>query len=195
MVHRLRRAQRPTISYSETKIFDKYFDQLFHKEYDPENIQALHDLFDVVMSKWTKDNPMGLNESLLAMKSYAPYHHLFAISVIFCEINKMPESVPNPALAIKKLRESDLLDYVVDTAGKCLNAALENASAEASNDNKIFSPQNWIKAKASLKDTRSAVRNSLQMLKLIPQGADVVNKLNSGLAMEKEAFETRWTAD
>lgn len=97
--------------------------------------------------------------------------------------------------ALQKLRDSDLLDYVVDTAGKCLNAALENASAEASNDNKIFSPQNWIKAKASLKDTRNAVRNSLQMLKLIPQGAEVVNKLNAGLAMDKEAFETRWTAD
>lgn len=26
-----------TISYSETKIFDKYFDQLFHREYSPEN--------------------------------------------------------------------------------------------------------------------------------------------------------------
>lgn len=188
-------SQRPTISYSETKIFDKYFDQLFHKEYAPENIQALHDLFEAVISKWNKDNPMGLNESLLAMKSYAPYHHLFAISVIICEINKMPESVPNPYLALQKLRDSDLLDYVVDTAGKCLNAALENASAEASNDNKIFSPQNWIKAKASLKDTRNAVRNSLQMLKLIPQGAEVVNKLNAGLAMDKEAFETRWTAD
>ena len=81
-------SQRPTISYSETKIFDKYFDQLFHKEYDPENIQALHDMYSAIISKWTKDNPMDLNESLLAMKAYAPYHHLYAISVVFCEINK-----------------------------------------------------------------------------------------------------------
>lgn len=188
-------SQRPTISYSETKIFDKYFDQLFHKDYAPENIQALHDLHCAVMSKWTKDNPLGLNESLLAMKSYAPNHHLFAISVIFCEVNKMPESVPNPSVALKKLQDSDLLDYVVEMAGKCVNSALENASSEASNDNKIFSPQNWIKAKASLRDIRGAIRSSLQMLNLIPQGAEVVDKLNSGLAMEKEDFESRWTAD
>ena len=29
-------SQRPNIAYSETKIFDKYFEQLFKKEYDPE---------------------------------------------------------------------------------------------------------------------------------------------------------------
>ncbi len=188
-------SQRPTISYSETKIFDKYFDQLFHKEYSPENIQALHDMYGVVISKWNKENPMALNESLLAMKAYAPYHHLFAISVIFCEINKMPESVPNPAVAIEKLKSSGLLDYVVEMAGKCLNSALENASAEASNDDKIFSPQNWIKAKASLKDTRNAIRSSLQMLKLLPEGMEVVKKLSEGLSMDKEDFESRWTAD
>lgn len=188
-------SQRPTISYSETKIFDKYFDQLFHKEYSPENIQALHDMYGVVISKWNKENPMALNESLLAMKAYAPYHHLFAISVIFCEINKMPESVPNPAVSIEKLKSSGLLDYVVEMAGKCLNSALENASAEASNDDKIFSPQNWIKAKASLKDTRNAIRSSLQMLKLLPEGMEVVKKLSEGLSMDKEDFESRWTAD
>ena len=80
-------------------------------------------------------------------------------------------------------------------AGKCLNSALENASAEASNDDKIFSPQNWIKAKASLKDTRNAIRSSLQMLKLLPEGMEVVKKLSEGLSMDKEDFESRWTAD
>ena len=188
-------SQRPTISYSETKIFDKYFDQLFHKEYDPENIQALHDMFEVIMSKWTKDNPMNLNESLLAMKAYAPYHQLYAISVVFCEINKMPESVPNPTVALSKLRDSDNLDYVIDMAGSCLSAALENASDEARNSEKIFSPQNWIKAKASLKDLRSAVRNSLQALRLVPQGKEAVEKLYVDLSMEKTNFETRWSAD
>lgn len=67
-------SQRPTISYSETKIFDKYFDQLFHKDYAPQKVQALHDLYSAIESKWNKDNPMGLNDALLAMKAYAPYH-------------------------------------------------------------------------------------------------------------------------
>ena len=72
-------SQRPTISYSETKIFDKYFDQLFHRDYAPENVQALNVMFAAVYEKWGKENPMGLNETLLAMKAYAPYHQLFAI--------------------------------------------------------------------------------------------------------------------
>ena len=82
-------SQRPTISYSETKIFDKYFDQLFHRQYDPKNVMALKEMFDALYVKWGKDNPLGLNETLLAMKAYAPFHHLYAISVIFCEINKI----------------------------------------------------------------------------------------------------------
>lgn len=44
-------SQRPTISYSETKIFDKYFNQLFHKDYSAENIQALNELYKYVMTK------------------------------------------------------------------------------------------------------------------------------------------------
>lgn len=188
-------SQRPTISYSETKIFDKYFNQLFHKDYSPENIQALNELFKTVIAKWTSDNPMGLNESLLAMKAYAPHHHFYAISVIMCEVNKMAEGVPNPSKVLGLLKEKDMLDYIVDFAGNCLNMAFENASAEANESNKIFSPQNWIKAKGSLKDIRSAIRTQLGSLKIIPGGKDILNKMNEGLKLDKEDFEARWTAD
>ena len=34
-------SQRPNIAYSETKIFDKYFEQLFKRDYKPEKIYAL----------------------------------------------------------------------------------------------------------------------------------------------------------
>ena len=34
-------SQRPNIAYSETKIFDKYFEQLFKRDYKPDNIYAL----------------------------------------------------------------------------------------------------------------------------------------------------------
>lgn len=188
-------SQRPTISYSETKIFDKYFDQLFHKDYAPQKVQALHDLYCAIDEKWNKDNPMGLNEALLAMKAYAPYHHLYAISVIICEINKMPESVPDPAVVYKLLNEGDLLDTVIDMAGNCLNAAFENASAEATEAGRIFSPQNWIKAKGSLKDIRTATRNSFTAMKMYPQGKQQLQILQEKLATDKELFEARWTAD
>ena len=188
-------SQRPNLSYGETKIFDKYFDQLFRREYAPENIQALNVLFGTLYAKWDKDNPMGLNETLLAMKSYAPYHQLYAISVIFCEINKMNDSVPSPAVVLKKLNASGLLDTVVETAGSCLNMALETASSEATDGGKMFVPQNWIKSKTSLKDLRTAIKQYLASLKMMPGGKQVLSQLNANLEMNKEDFDSRWTAD
>lgn len=188
-------SQRPTISYSETKIFDKYFDQLFRRDYNPEDIQALQVLFSSIIAKWTKDNPMDLNETLLAMKAYAPYHQLYAISVVFCEINKMNDSVPSPSVVLKKLQTSNMLDEVVNLTGDCLNKALENASEVATENNKIFVPQNWIKSKTSLKDIKSAIKYYLSMLKMISGGKELQEKLSTSLAMDKEDFQSRWTAD
>lgn len=188
-------SQRPNLSYGETKIFDKYFDQLFRREYAPENIQALNVLFNTLYTKWDKENPMGLNETLLAMKSYAPYHQLYAISVIFCEINKMNDSVPSPSVVLKKLNAGGLLDTVVETAGSCLNMALETASSEATDNGKMFVPQNWIKSKTSLKDLRTAIKQYLASLKMMPGGKQVLSQLNANLEMNKEDFDSRWTAD
>ena len=188
-------SQRPTISYSETKIFDKYFDQIFRKDYAPENVQALNELSKCVAARWSNDNPLGLNDSLLAMKAYAPHHHLYAVSIFFCEVNKMPESVPNPAKALEKLKENRLLGTVVDMAGQCLNMAFETASSETIDSGKIFSPQNWIKAKGSLKDLRSAVKTQLGVLKLVPEGKQIVDQISNGLKMDTVDFESRWTAD
>ena len=188
-------SQRPTISYSETKIFDKYFDQLFHRDYLPENVQALKEIFDTLYAKWTNENPMGLNETLLAMKAYAPYHHLYSISAVICELNKMNDSVPSPSVAIKKMKANNLLDTTIDIAGNCLNMAMANASAEVTENGKMFVPQNWIKSKTSLKDIRSAIRNYLTTLKMMPNGKQILDNLGIGLSMEKEDFEARWTAD
>lgn len=152
-------------------------------------------LFSTLYAKWDKDNPMGLNETLLAMKAYAPYHQLYAISVIFCEINKMNDSVPSPSVVLRKLNAAGLLDTIVETAGSCLNMALETASSEATDNGKMFVPQNWIKSKTSLKDLRTAIKQYLASLKMIPDGKQVLNRLNSGLEMSKEAFDSRWTAD
>ena len=188
-------SQRPNLSYGETKIFDKYFDQLFRREYAPENIQALNMLFATIYAKWDKDNPMGLNETLLSMKAYAPYHQLYAVSVIFCEINKMNDSVPSPSVALQKLNAADLLDNVVETAGSCLNTALEAASAEASDSGKMFVPQNWIKSKTSLRDLRSAIKQHLTFLRMMAGGKQIIDYWTTALEMDKEDFDSRWTAD
>lgn len=188
-------SQRPTISYSETKIFDKYFTQLFHKEYQPENIQALKELFDAVKLRWNESNPLNMNEQLLAMKSYATYHHLYTISYVFCVINNMPETVPNPTIVLNLLKENNLMDKVVDLAGNCLNMAFENANAEARDNGKIFSPQNWSKNKGSLKNIRDAVRSQINALSYMSEGKELRDNLYKVLKMSPDKFENRWTAD
>lgn len=188
-------SQRPTISYSETRIFDKYFNQLFHKDYEPEKVQALNELYKAVIAKWNSDNPMGINESLLAMKSYAPYHHLYTIAVLFSQINSMHDMVPNPQKVLECLRKKSIFDEIVDVAGSCLNTAFEAASSYESENNRIFSPQNWIKAKLSLQNIKDAVRGRLDSLKWIPGGKEILSKWQAAMAMSRDDFEARWTAD
>ncbi len=189
-------SQRPTISYSETRIFDKYFTQLFHKDYAPENMQALNEMYREIQKRWIPENPLGLNETVLAMKSYMTYHHLFAISVFFTAVNNMPaESVPNPAKALRLLKDSQLLDQVITMAATSLNMAFDNSLQEAHDNGKVFSPQNWSKNKSSLAAIRAAIRTHISAIGMIPGGAEIKQKLMHGLKMENTDFEPRWTAD
>lgn len=189
-------SQRPNIAYSPTKIFDKYFDQLFKKDYEPEKIQALNVMGRRVLENWTKENPLGLNETLLAMKSYAPYHHLYAISVIFSVINNISgEVVIKPDVALKKLEQSNKLNDVVNMAGNCLNIAFINASNEPQPVNRVFSTANWIKAKKCLGDIRNAVSTTLNTMKMLPSGIEEYNNLVNSLKCDTKDFEGRWTAD
>ena len=55
-----------------------------------------------VWKRWVKDNPLGLNESLLAMRAYAPFHHLYAVSLCFSVANRIAEGVPVRWLRWKK---------------------------------------------------------------------------------------------
>ena len=46
-----------------------------------------------------------------------------------------------------------------------------------------------------LKDIRAAVKQMVASLQMLPDGKKVLARLNEGLAMNKEDFEARWTAD
>jgi hypothetical protein len=188
-------SQRPNIAYSETKLFDKYFDQLFKRDYRPENAQALNFLMQAVWKRWGKENPLGLNESLLAMRSYAPYHHLYAISLCFCVLNNMAEGVPIPSIAYDKLATSNMLDQIADIAGSCLNSALEAAANEPQPANRVFSPQNWIKTKTCLAGIRAAIRQYFNMLPTMPNGKAMNTQIKNALQMDAGLFEARWAAD
>jgi hypothetical protein len=188
-------SQRPNVAYSETKIFDKYFEQLFKREYRPENINALNRWMQAVMQTWGKENPLGLNESLLVMRAYAPYHHLYAVSMCFAIANNQPDRVPSPDKCLAQSERVGMIDDIVKIAGVSLNMALEAAANEPQPANRVFSPQNWIKAKTCLAGINFAIRNYFNMLPLMPGGKDMKTKLNSALALDAEAFEYRWAAD
>ncbi|MCB0750295.1 MAG: AIPR family protein, partial [Ignavibacteriae bacterium] len=188
-------SQRPNISYSETKIFDKYFEQLFKREYKPENAEALNLWMQEIQLRWTESNPLGLNETLLAMKAYAPYHHLYAISMAFSISNNFADRVPSPSKCYDKALENGMIDEIVKIAGISLNMALEAAANEPLPQNRVFSPQNWIKAKTCLAGINFAIRNYFNMLPMIPGGKEIKDKLTETLKLGQEDFEYRWAAD
>lgn len=188
-------SQRPNVAYSETKIFDKYFEQLFKREYRTENVHALNQWMNHVWKAWSKDNPLGLNETLLVMRAYAPYHHLYAVSMCFAIANNQSDRVPDPDGCFVKAQGNSMVDDIVKIGGVCLNMALEAAANEPQPANRVFSPQNWIKAKTCLAGINFAIRNYFNMLPLMPGGKEMKAKLDGALSLETGCFEYRWAAD
>lgn len=188
-------SQRPNIAYSESKIFDKYFEQLFKREYKPENAQALNFWMQEIMKGWVPSNPLGLNESLLAMKAYAPYHQLYAVSTCFAISNAQSDRVPNPNSAFERAKNKNMVNQIVEIAGSCLNTALEAAANEPQPQNRVFSPQNWIKTKTCLSSINAAIRQYFSMLPTMPGGKEMSKNLKDCLTLSTEDFEYRWEAD
>lgn len=188
-------SQRPNVAYSETKIFDKYFEQLFKREYRAENIHALNHWMNRVSKAWGKGNPLGLNETLLVMRAYAPYHHLYAVSMCFAIANNQADRVPDPDACLIKAQGAGVVDDIVKIGGVCLNMALEGAANEPQPANRVFSPQNWVKTKTCLAGINFAIRNYFNILPLMPGGNEMKARLDSALALDTEDFESRWAAD
>jgi hypothetical protein len=190
-------SQRPNIAYSETKIFDKYFEQLFKRpeEYKPEKAQALNLWMQEVLKGWVASNPLALNESLLAMRAYAPYHQLYAVSMCFAISSVQSDRVPNPSVCWERAQSRNMVAQIVEIAGSCLNTALEAAANEPLPQNRVFSPQNWIKAKTCLAAINQAVRQYFNMLPTMPGGKDISKNLKDCLTLSTEDFEYRWAAD
>jgi hypothetical protein len=188
-------SQRPNISYGETKIFDKYFEILFKQgqTYKPEDIQALNNWMHEVRKVWVDTNPLGFDKTLLAMKAYAPFHHMYAVSMIFAIANNKSDLVPAPQEAWDVAVNGGLAEELVQIAGQCLSTALENAVTNAAGQDKIFNPANWIKSKQSLTDINSTIRPVFTALRLANKIA--YDKLNASLQIAPEKFGYRLQAD
>lgn len=181
-------SQRPNLSYGETKIFDKYFDTLFKNEYSPEDMFALNFWMKKIMDVWTEDNPLSIDETIMTMKAYAPYHLLFSISCVFAKVNAN-SNVPAPGACYKAAIDSNMTDQVVAIAVDCLNSAYSTAKEQ----NSSFIPQNWVKSKASVTAIQNAVTNYFSFL---PSMNPAQNKLiKASLIIDAKDFSYRLTAD
>lgn len=188
-------SQRPNISYGETKIFDKYFEILFKRDYKPENIQGLSNWMKEIMKNWTDKNPLGLNETLLTMKAYAPFHHLYAVSMIFAIGNNKSDRVPSPNATWENAKANGMIDQIVKTTGRCLNTAMRVASNRNLPNNAIFSPQNWVKSKQSLNDINAAIEQYIDMLPTMEGGEQQYDRLKTTITIGQEQFEYRLQAE
>ncbi|MBJ7403615.1 MAG: AIPR family protein [Bradyrhizobium sp.] len=185
---------RPNLSYGETKIFDKYFETLFrNKDYPPENVFALNEWMKEVQATWIPENPLSLNETLLAMKAYAPYHHLYAVAMCFAISSNQPDRVPNASKSLEAAQQNNMVGEIVKVAGLCLNMALETAANEPQVGNRVFSPQNWVKSKACLAGINGAVRQYFKMT--LPMLPDTKKRMDEATVLPVEAFEYRLSAD
>jgi len=185
---------RPNLSYGETKIFDKYFETLFkNKDYPPENVFALNEWMNEVQAAWVPDNPLSLNETLLAMKAYAPYHHLYAVATCFAISSNQPDRVPSASKSLEAAQRNNMVGEIVKVAGLCLNMALETAANEPQVANRVFSPQNWVKSKACLAGINGAVRQYFKMT--LPMLPDIKKRMDEATILPVEAFEYRLSAD
>lgn len=185
-------SQRPNLSYGETKIFDKYFDTLFKKEYKPEDLYALNFWFNRIMQNWTLENPLGIDETLLTMKAYVPYHFLYAISMVFAKLNNSP-LIPSPSECLDAAEKSCLTNQIVGMVANCINQAYQSGQSDAEMNGRAFIPQNWVKNKACVSAIQMSVGNIINFMPTM--NMDLSKKLKENLKLDPSKFEYRLSAD
>jgi hypothetical protein len=180
-------AQRPNIAYNENKLFDKYFDLLFRQDYSPEDVLALNIWFQRIEKRWAAGD-LDLDQALLAAPSYSKFHLLFAVQACFCAASNQNDKVPVPAATNKPFADPNA---VINVAATCYNSALGIAISEYQDKGKIFSPQNWLKAKDSIVKIQTAVKMYLGMAANLPGGVE----LKKTLTIPADKFTLRWSAE
>lgn len=114
-------------------------------------------------------------------------------AIVFAEVSNMSEMVPRPSKVLAQLKECGMMDTIINIAGKTLNRAFKNANSKAVAENRVFSPQNWIKSKASIVSLTEALRVRLDAME--DDETNLGAKVQSCCKLEKQDFESRWTAD
>lgn len=68
-------------------------------------------MYIAIKEKWDakNNNPLDLDEALFKQKTYAPYWHLFTVSLLLCNINKQSDMIPAPDAAMRIFKEKEIL--------------------------------------------------------------------------------------
>jgi hypothetical protein len=177
--------QRPNIAYNENKLFDKYFEQLFKADYPPADIAGLTFWARRIEERWNSGLP--LNEVLLASPSYSKFHLLYTVQIFFSAASNQIDKVPAPSATIGFPDPDPLIGF----AATCYNSALEAGIAEYQEKGKIFSPQNWLKAKDSLLKLSASVNMFMGFIAAMPGGP----QMRQALVLPANRFGLRWVAD
>ncbi|MBQ7570203.1 MAG: hypothetical protein IJT22_04660, partial [Synergistaceae bacterium] len=171
-----------------------YFNTLFHKDYKPEDMQALNEMFNKVLELWdNKSNPMNIQTELLAMKAYAPYHHLYAISALANVINQKTEKVPSPSKVYKKIKDADMLEKILKFTGRIINSAFNKANKSITKDGKVFVPPNWLKSGESVEAINETINDKLDTMS--SDGEEFYEKLSDCLKLNDSDYTDRRSAD
>jgi hypothetical protein len=177
--------QRPNIAYNENKLFDKYFEQLFKADYLPADIAGLTFWSRRIEDRWNDGLP--LNEVLLASPSYSKFHLFYTIQLFFSAASKQIDKVPAPSATVGFPDPDALIGF----AANCYNTALDAGMAEYQEKGRIFSPQNWLKAKDSLLKLNASVNMFMGFMAGMPGGP----QLRQALVLPANRFGLRWVAD
>lgn len=178
--------QRPNIAYNENRLFDKHFEQLFKGDYLPANMVGLNFWGQKIEQRWNAGD-LALNEALLASPSYSKFHLMYAVQLFFSAASNQIDKVPFPSATTGIATADELIDF----AASCYNSALDAGVAEYQEKGKLFSPQNWLKAKDSLLKLQAAVRMSMNFISTMQGGA----QLKKALQLAPDKFSLRWAAD
>jgi len=123
---------------------------------------------EAVQEKWGVTNPLDFNEALLARKSHAIHHHLYAVSRIFAFISNAfdnNEFVPLPSAALEVAQKSGTVDLLVEIAGRALESAMVFAKTRTADKGERFNAAIWLKNKQCLTDIDGQISSDLNFRK------------------------------
>jgi len=177
--------QRPNYAANEKRLFDEYYKTLFKTGYSPESVLTLQQWLNAIETAWPN---LNLNNELKAGKMHVKYHVLFAVSALINAINKQPTLVVDPKATVKALGATA---EILPLAATCIENAMQSARMQDEAANKVFSPQNWLKANRSWQGETLVAGTQAGMLGSFAGGAALIERARAS----NSDFISRWSAD